>query len=89
MLRNITSAFEPYQRFYAAESEKIERFAEKLGEDREGGAGDCDGSGVKHLIRLRHLLPSQGEKATQFHIARDSVAFSPLAGRRCRRRMRG
>ncbi len=31
MLRSITSAFEPYQRFYAAESEKIERFAEKLG----------------------------------------------------------
>ena len=30
MLRNITSAFEPYQRFYAAESEKIERFAGKL-----------------------------------------------------------
>jgi small GTP-binding protein len=30
MLRNITSAFEPYQRFYTAESEKIERFAEKL-----------------------------------------------------------
>ena len=31
MLRNITSAFEPYQRFYTAESEKIERFAGKLG----------------------------------------------------------
>ncbi len=30
MLRGITSAFEPYERFYAAESEKIERFAEKL-----------------------------------------------------------
>jgi small GTP-binding protein len=30
MLRGITSAFEPYQRFYAAESEKIERFAKKL-----------------------------------------------------------
>jgi small GTP-binding protein len=30
MLRGITSAFEPYQRFYAAESEKVERFAEKL-----------------------------------------------------------
>ena len=30
MLRTITSAFEPYQRFYTAESEKIERFAEKL-----------------------------------------------------------
>jgi small GTP-binding protein len=30
MLRGITSAFEPYQRFYEAESEKIERFAEKL-----------------------------------------------------------
>lgn len=30
MLRSITSAFEPYQRFYAAESEKIERFAGKL-----------------------------------------------------------
>lgn len=30
MLRNITGAFEPYQRFYAAESEKIERFAGKL-----------------------------------------------------------
>ena len=30
MLRTITSAFEPYQRFYATESEKIERFAEKL-----------------------------------------------------------
>jgi len=31
MLNGITSAFEPYQRFYEAESEKIERFAEKLG----------------------------------------------------------
>ncbi|HYO74969.1 MAG TPA: dynamin family protein, partial [Thermoanaerobaculia bacterium] len=30
MLRNITSAFEPYQRFYATESEKIDRFAAKL-----------------------------------------------------------
>jgi small GTP-binding protein len=30
MLRGITGAFEPYMRFYAAESEKIERFAEKL-----------------------------------------------------------
>ncbi|HYR29493.1 MAG TPA: dynamin family protein [Thermoanaerobaculia bacterium] len=30
MLRSITSAFEPYQRFYAAESEKIDRFAGKL-----------------------------------------------------------
>lgn len=30
MLRSITSAFEPYQRFYASESEKIERFATKL-----------------------------------------------------------
>ncbi|HEX2123734.1 MAG TPA: dynamin family protein [Thermoanaerobaculia bacterium] len=42
MLRSIKSAFEPYQRFYAAESEKVERFAEKLGkiegEAREIGA---------------------------------------------------
>ncbi|HYH05825.1 MAG TPA: dynamin family protein [Thermoanaerobaculia bacterium] len=30
MLRNITGAFEPYQRFYDAESEKIETFAAKL-----------------------------------------------------------
>ena len=30
MLRGISSAFEPYQRFYAAESEKVERFAGKL-----------------------------------------------------------
>lgn len=30
MLRNITGAFEPYQRFYTSESEKIERFASKL-----------------------------------------------------------
>ncbi|HEX8169385.1 MAG TPA: dynamin family protein [Thermoanaerobaculia bacterium] len=30
MLRSITGAFEPYQRFYAAESEKVERFAAKL-----------------------------------------------------------
>lgn len=36
MLRNIRSAFEPYQRFYATESEKVERFSEKLtGIDRE------------------------------------------------------
>jgi small GTP-binding protein len=39
MLRGITSAFEPYQRFYAAESEKVEMFAQKLtkveGEARE------------------------------------------------------
>lgn len=39
MLRGITSAFEPYQRFYASESEKIERFAEKLGKI-EGEARD-------------------------------------------------
>jgi hypothetical protein len=31
MIRGVTTAFEPYQRFYAAESEKIERFAGKLG----------------------------------------------------------
>jgi hypothetical protein len=31
MIRGVTTAFEPYQRFYAAESEKIERFATKLG----------------------------------------------------------
>ena len=30
MLRGITGAFEPYQRFYTAESEKVERFATKL-----------------------------------------------------------
>ncbi|HUP45214.1 MAG TPA: dynamin family protein [Thermoanaerobaculia bacterium] len=30
MLRSITGAFDPYRRFYEAESEKIERFAEKL-----------------------------------------------------------
>jgi small GTP-binding protein len=30
MLRSITAAFEPYQRFYALESDKIERFHEKL-----------------------------------------------------------
>ncbi|HET7704554.1 MAG TPA: hypothetical protein VFM36_00565, partial [Thermoanaerobaculia bacterium] len=30
MLRSITGAFEPYQRFYAAESAKIEVFAGKL-----------------------------------------------------------
>lgn len=36
MLRNIRSAIEPYQRFYTTESEKLERFAEKLtGIDRE------------------------------------------------------
>jgi ABC-type transport system involved in cytochrome bd biosynthesis fused ATPase/permease subunit len=32
MLRGISGAFEPYQRFYAAESAKIERFASKLAE---------------------------------------------------------
>ena len=32
MLRSITAAFEPYQRFYAAESEKIDRFAARLAE---------------------------------------------------------
>jgi len=31
MIRGITSAFEPYQRFYASESDKVERFAGKLG----------------------------------------------------------
>jgi small GTP-binding protein len=30
MLRGITTAFEPYQRFYTAESDKIEKFADKL-----------------------------------------------------------
>ena len=39
MIRSIGAAFEPYERFYAAESEKIERFATKLtsieGEARE------------------------------------------------------
>jgi small GTP-binding protein len=32
MIRNINSAFEPYQRFYATESEKVDRFAQKLAE---------------------------------------------------------
>ena len=32
MIRSISSAFEPYQRFYATESEKIEEFARKLAE---------------------------------------------------------
>ena len=32
MVRGINSAFEPYQRFYATESEKVDRFAEKLAE---------------------------------------------------------
>ena len=32
MIRAITGAFEPYQRFYSAESEKIDRFAAKLEE---------------------------------------------------------
>jgi hypothetical protein len=32
MIRSIGAAFEPYERFYAAESEKIERFATKLSE---------------------------------------------------------
>jgi len=39
MVRGIVGAFEPYQRFYATESEKVERFAAKLrevdGEARE------------------------------------------------------
>lgn len=30
MVRGINSAFEPYQRFYATESEKVEHFAQKL-----------------------------------------------------------
>jgi small GTP-binding protein len=30
MIRHIESAFEPYKRFYSAESEKVERFAKKL-----------------------------------------------------------
>ena len=30
MIRGINSAFEPYQRFYATESEKVDRFAAKL-----------------------------------------------------------
>lgn len=30
MIRSISAAFEPYERFYASESEKIERFAAKL-----------------------------------------------------------
>jgi small GTP-binding protein len=32
MIRSISGAFEPYQRFYATESEKIEEFARKLAE---------------------------------------------------------
>jgi small GTP-binding protein len=32
MIRSINSAFEPYQRFYATESEKVDRFARKLAE---------------------------------------------------------
>jgi small GTP-binding protein len=32
MIRSINSAFEPYQRFYATESEKVDRFAQKLAE---------------------------------------------------------
>lgn len=42
MIRSINSAFEPYQRFYATETEKIDRFATKLSEidaqSREIGA---------------------------------------------------
>ncbi|HKO56860.1 MAG TPA: dynamin family protein [Thermoanaerobaculia bacterium] len=42
IVRNITGAFEPYQRFYEAESEKVDRFAAKLdsvmGEARKVGA---------------------------------------------------
>ncbi|HEV7919192.1 MAG TPA: dynamin family protein [Thermoanaerobaculia bacterium] len=42
IVRTITGAFEPYQRFYEAESEKVDRFATKLegvlGEAREVGA---------------------------------------------------
>ncbi len=42
IVHNITGAFEPYQRFYEAESEKVDRFASKLagvmGEAREVGA---------------------------------------------------
>jgi len=38
MVRSINGAFEPYQRFYATESEKIEAFATKLNEiDRAAG----------------------------------------------------
>jgi small GTP-binding protein len=41
MIRSINSAFEPYQRFYATESEKVDRFAQKLtdidGQAREIG----------------------------------------------------
>ena len=32
------------------------------------------------LIRLRHLLPASGAKATQFDAAQDSVTFSPPRG---------
>jgi small GTP-binding protein len=45
MLRNITSAFEPYQRFYDAESAKIETFATKLTKI-EAEARDIGSAGV-------------------------------------------
>jgi len=45
MLLGITSAFEPYQRFYAAESEKIERFASKL-EKIEAEANELRSAGI-------------------------------------------
>ncbi|HSP15910.1 MAG TPA: dynamin family protein [Thermoanaerobaculia bacterium] len=39
MLRSIVGAFEPYQRFYATESEKVERFAARLKElEEEAGS---------------------------------------------------
>jgi small GTP-binding protein len=43
MIRGITGAFEPYERFYKSESEKVERFSDELGSvDKEARAiGDA------------------------------------------------
>ena len=52
MLRNITGAFEPYQRFYAAESEKIERFATKLTKIDEEAKDISRSAGGTPALRL-------------------------------------
>src|SRR5258706_16270366 len=46
----------------------------------------------KPLIRLRHLLPARrGEKGNKARVSRESclLPLAPLAGRGCRRRVRG
>ena len=59
MIRSISSAFEPYQRFYATESEKIERVRAEAGGDRGAVERDLEGPRICAGDR-RGMVKDQG-----------------------------